>query len=41
LGLSISRRLMRDQGGDVVYEEAAGGGACLTIVLPAAGEETA
>ncbi len=34
LGLSISRRLLRDLGGDLVYEARAGGGACFTIILP-------
>jgi signal transduction histidine kinase len=34
LGLSISRRLLRDQGGDLRYETAAGGGACFVLELP-------
>ena len=38
LGLSISRRLLRDQGGDLVFEPAAGGGARFTMILP--GETT-
>ena len=36
LGLSISRRLLRDQGGDLVYEEAVGGGAKFVMILPGA-----
>ena len=35
LGLSISRRLLRDQGGDLHYETAACGGACFVLTLPA------
>ncbi|MFZ4397136.1 MAG: sensor histidine kinase, partial [Kiritimatiellia bacterium] len=34
LGLSISRRLLRDQGGDLRYETAKSGGACFVLVLP-------
>jgi signal transduction histidine kinase len=34
LGLSISRGLLRDQGGDLSYRPAPGGGACFTITLP-------
>lgn len=34
LGLSISRRLLRDQGGDLVYEKAGGGGARFVMRLP-------
>jgi signal transduction histidine kinase len=36
LGLSISRRLMRDLGGDLHYEAHAGGGACFVITLKSA-----
>jgi two-component system, OmpR family, phosphate regulon sensor histidine kinase PhoR len=36
LGLSISRRLLRDQGGDLEYEAAAGGGAKFLMILPGA-----
>ena len=34
LGLSIARQLIRDQGGDIRYEPAAGGGSCFVILLP-------
>ena len=34
LGLSIARRLIRDQGGDLVYRPREGGGSCFAIVLP-------
>lgn len=36
LGLSISRRLMRDLGGDLRYEANAGGGACFVITMKGA-----
>jgi signal transduction histidine kinase len=36
LGLSIARRLMRDMGGDLVYEERDGGGSCFVMTLPLA-----
>lgn len=35
LGLSISRRLLRDQGGELVYESAPAGGARFVVMLPA------
>ena len=38
LGLSISRRLLRDQGGDLIYEPAESGGARFVVILP--GEPT-
>jgi signal transduction histidine kinase len=34
LGLSISRRLLRDQGGELLYERAESGGARFIMVLP-------
>ena len=34
LGLSIARRLMRDLGGDLVYEVPAGGGSRFVMILP-------
>jgi signal transduction histidine kinase len=34
LGLSISRRLLRDQDGDLCYETAESGGACFVLTLP-------
>lgn len=34
LGLSISRRLLRDQGGDLVYEAAPSGGARFVLIIP-------
>ena len=34
LGLSISRRLLRDQGGDLRYETAESGGACFVLEVP-------
>lgn len=37
LGLSISRRLIEDQGGTLTYQPGAGGGACFVIALAAAG----
>jgi signal transduction histidine kinase len=37
LGLSISRELVRAQGGDLVYEPKLSPGACFTIQLPLAG----
>jgi signal transduction histidine kinase len=39
LGLSISRRLLRDQGGDLRYETAPEGGACFVLSLPRATED--
>ena len=36
LGLAIARRLMRDQGGDIVYEPRSGGGSRFEIRLPQA-----
>ena len=41
LGLSISRRLLRDQGGDLSYEPATAGGARFVMRLPLAGPEPA
>jgi signal transduction histidine kinase len=38
LGLFVSRRLMRDQGGDLWVEDRQGGGASFTLCLPAAGQ---
>jgi signal transduction histidine kinase len=38
LGLSISRRLLRDQGGDLRYEPNPAGGACFVLSLPRATE---
>ncbi len=38
LGLSISRRLLRDQGGDLRYETAENGGACFVLTLPTESE---
>ncbi len=35
LGLSIARQLIRDQGGDIYFEPAAGGGSCFIVLLPA------
>lgn len=40
LGLSISRRLLLDQGGDLVYRANPGGGACFEIRLPLAERST-
>lgn len=37
LGLSISRRLLRDQGGELLYEKAEGGGAKFVMMLPTDG----
>lgn len=34
LGLSISRRLLRDQGGDLRYEPTLDGGTCFVLALP-------
>jgi hypothetical protein len=34
LGLSIARRMMRDLGGDLVFEPLAGGGSCFTARIP-------
>jgi signal transduction histidine kinase len=34
LGLTLARRLARDQGGDVAYEPRPGGGSCFTLRLP-------
>ena len=34
LGLSISRRLLRDQGGDLIYEHSERGGAKFVMILP-------
>lgn len=39
LGLSISRRLLRDQGGDLSYAPAEHGGACFVLSLPFAETE--
>ncbi len=36
LGLSITRRLLRDLGGDLVFEPRAGGGSCFAARLPCA-----
>jgi signal transduction histidine kinase len=37
LGLSISKRLMTDQGGDLVYEAPEGGGASFVLTVPGSG----
>jgi signal transduction histidine kinase len=34
LGLSIARRLLRDLGGDLMFEPRAGGGSCFVVRLP-------
>lgn len=34
LGLSIARSMLRDLGGDLLYEPRAGGGSCFIILLP-------
>jgi signal transduction histidine kinase len=34
LGLYVSARLMREQGGDLRLEESATGGACFAVILP-------
>jgi signal transduction histidine kinase len=34
LGLSIARKMMRDMGGDIVFEPRNGGGACFILCLP-------
>ena len=41
LGLTIARRLARDQGGDLVCREREGGGAAFVLTLPAANPATA
>jgi signal transduction histidine kinase len=38
LGLSIARWLLRDLGGDLIYEPRAEGGSCFVVSLPCAGE---
>lgn len=38
LGLYVSRQLLRDQGGDLWFEEPGGGGACFAMRLPVATE---
>lgn len=37
LGLSIARKMMRDMGGDIVFEPRSGGGACFILCLPEGG----
>lgn len=37
LGLALARRLARGMGGDLVYEDRSGGGACFRLTLPVAG----
>jgi signal transduction histidine kinase len=34
LGLSIARRLLRDMGGDLLYESRDGGGSCFVVLFP-------
>ena len=34
LGLSISRRLLRDLDGDLLYRPRAGGGSCFIVLIP-------
>jgi signal transduction histidine kinase len=34
LGLSIARRLLKDMGGDLLYESRDGGGSCFVALLP-------
>lgn len=34
LGLSIARKILRDLGGDLVYESRDGGGSCFIVLLP-------
>jgi len=34
LGLSISRRLLRDLGGDLQYRLREGGGSCFIVLIP-------
>ncbi|MCP4367030.1 MAG: ATP-binding protein [Deltaproteobacteria bacterium] len=34
LGLSISRRLLSDLGGDLLYRPRAGGGSCFIVLIP-------
>jgi signal transduction histidine kinase len=38
LGLAIARRLLRDQGGDLIYRDRPGGGAAFVLTLPATPE---
>ena len=40
LGLSISRKIMLDLGGDVLYEPRPGGGSCFIVIVPCASTET-
>jgi signal transduction histidine kinase len=40
LGLSITRRILRDHGGDVLYLPREGGGSIFRIQLPAAGQRS-
>ena len=39
LGLTIARRLARDQGGDLAYRDRNGGGAEFVLTLPASGNK--
>lgn len=34
LGLAVTRKILREHGGDITVEEASGGGACFRITLP-------
>jgi len=34
LGLTLARRMARDNGGDVTYSPRAGGGSCFTLTVP-------
>lgn len=40
LGLWLSRSIIEEEGGTLTYREAAGGGACFSIALPAVTEQT-
>ena len=40
MGLALAHRLVHDHGGEIVAANREGGGACLRVVLPAAGDGT-